>query len=141
MKQGQAFGEAHQQHNDPSASWALQQFWQRSSAMQPNRPPATLHSPRQSPSTAPVPSHSESIPIAQCLLCATPYIVHSGLSSCLNLLLRHSVMFCCAFAEEHNSLMIRDATLLLKLVDYRSLRSIVYILWTRHVRVFTLLHS
>lgn len=43
MKQGQGGSGPHRQQDDPSASWALHQFWQRSSAMQSAPAPAALH--------------------------------------------------------------------------------------------------
>ncbi|DBA86090.1 TPA: hypothetical protein ACH3X1_005610 [Trebouxia sp. C0004] len=49
MKQGQGgSGGAHRQQDDPSASWALHQFWQRSSAMHSAPAPAALHPARLS---------------------------------------------------------------------------------------------
>ncbi|KAL0052345.1 hypothetical protein WJX82_000639 [Trebouxia sp. C0006] len=48
MKQGQGGSGPHRQQDDPSASWALHQFWQRSSAMQSAPPPAALHPARLS---------------------------------------------------------------------------------------------
>ncbi len=49
MKQGQGGAAAQKQHDDPSASWAVQQFWQRSPGLQLAQAPAAVHPARQYP--------------------------------------------------------------------------------------------
>ena len=60
VKQSQSGGNANMQQHDPSASWALQQFWQRSAPSQAPRPSPALHPPRES-----LPTHAWQLNSAQ----------------------------------------------------------------------------
>ena len=69
VKQGKSGSFVNMQQHDPSASWALQQFWQRSAASQAPRPSPALHPASQSPCPSP-PPHPTPAPQRPCMQAA-----------------------------------------------------------------------